>query len=163
MGSLSRFCRRIRDGLSWRRETKKRKETAKEMKLEIEEAEAEKLYWLVVSCVEFAENILENLQITTDKPVVLSDAKFWNTTQVEMIKASWWPRRYQHISGTFSLSNAYTPYILENLSECSFTAVKNWSDLVNYTNKKFIEFRNPRLQVPRKKNIFKRFFCCTTK
>ena len=163
MESLSRLGRRIRDGLSWHSESRKRKEIAKEMKLETEKAKAEKLYWLMVSCIEFAENIEENLQITTDNPVVLGDAKFWIRAQVQMIKTSWWPRRYQHIQGTFSLSNAYTPYILENLSECSFTAVKNWSDLVNYTNKKFIEFRNPRLQVPRKKNIFKRFFCCTTK
>ena len=128
------------------------------MKLEIEKAEAEELYWLMVSCIEFAENIEESLQITSDNPAVLGDAKFWIRTQVEMIKALWWPCRYQHIPGTFSLSNAYTPYILENLPESSFVTVKSLSDLVNYTNKKFIEFRNPQLRVPRESNVFKRFF-----
>ena len=55
----------------------------------------------MVSCIEFAENIEENLQIATDNPVVLGDAKFWIRTQVEIIKASWWPRRYKQIPGTF--------------------------------------------------------------
>ena len=117
----------------------------------------------MVSCMEFAENIEENLQITSDNPVVLGDAKFWIRTQIEMIKALWWPCRYHHIPGTFSSSNAYTPYVLENLSESSFIAVKSLSDLVNYINKKFNEFRYPCLQAPRRRNVFKRFFCCITK
>ena len=94
MENLSRLGRRIRDDLAWRSESRKRKEIAKEMKLEVEKAEAERLYWLMVSCIEFAENIEEKLQIATDNPVVLGDAKFWIRTQVEMIKASWWPRTY---------------------------------------------------------------------
>ena len=163
MESLSRLGKRIRDVLSWRSESKKRKEIAKEMILETEKSEAEKLYWLMISCIEFAENIQENLQASTDNPVVLGDAKVWIKTQVDIIRASWWPRRYQHIPGIFSLSNAYTPYILENLSESSFAAVKSLSDLVNYTNKKVIEFRYPRFQVPRRINVFKRFFCCIAK
>ena len=115
MESLSCFNRRIRDVLSWLSESKKRKEIVKEMKLETEKAEAEKLCWLMISCIEFAENIEENLQISTDNSVVLGDAKFWIRTQVDMIRASWWPRRYPHIPGIFSLANAYTPNILENL------------------------------------------------
>ena len=93
MESLNRLGKIFRDCLSWRCEFRKRKEIAKEIKLEIEKDEAEKLYWLMVSCIEFAENIQENLQISTDNPVVLGDAKFWIKTQVEILKASWWPLR----------------------------------------------------------------------
>ena len=163
MESLSRLGKRFTDGLSWHSESKKKKEITKEMKLEIEKATAEKLYWLMVSCIEFAENVEENWQITSDNPVVLGDAKFWIRTQVQMMKASWWPHRYQRIPGIFSLSNAYTPYILENLSESSFAAIKSWSNLVSYTNQKFIAFCYPKLQCHRRRNVFKRFFCCITK
>ena len=43
--------------MSWRSEYRKKKEIAKNMMLEIEKAEAEKLYWLMDSCLEFAGNI----------------------------------------------------------------------------------------------------------
>ena len=92
------------------------------------------------SCLEFAENIQENIQITSDNPVILEDAKFWIVTQVQKIKASWWPHKNQISPGISWLSNAYAPYILENLSESSFVAVENWVESVNYTDKKLMDF-----------------------
>ena len=127
--------------------------------IEIEKTEAEKLYWLMNSCLEFAENIQENLQISTENFVILNDMKFWIETQVQMIKALWWPRRNPRLPGTFWLSNAYTPYILENLSESSLSAVKSWAELVHYTNRKFTEFHCSRQQVSRR-SAFKSYFCC---
>ena len=88
MENLRGLNRRIRSIMSWHKEYRKKKEIAKNMMLEIEKAEAEKLYWLMDSCLEFAENIHENIQITTDNPVILEDAKFWIATQVQKIKAS---------------------------------------------------------------------------
>ena len=40
------------------------------------------------SYLEFAENTQENIQIRTNNPVILDDAKFWIVTQVQKIKAS---------------------------------------------------------------------------
>ena len=160
MENLRDLNRRIRNIISWRSEYRKKKEIGKNMILETEKAEAEKLYWLMDSCLEFAENIHENIQITTDNPVILEDAKFWIVTQILKIKASWWQHK-NHISPGISwLSNAYGPYILENLSESSFAAVESWVDLVNYTDKKLIEFRYPKPQAPSRKNVFKQCFCC---
>ena len=160
MESLRDFSRRIRNIVSWRSEHKKKKEITKNLMLETEKAAAEELYWLMESCLEFAENIKENLQIATDDPVILDDAQFWITTQVQKIKTSWWPHKNQLLSGISWLSDTYSPYILENLSESSFAAVESWVDLVNYTNKKLKEFRHPRPQVPRRRNAFKLCFCC---
>ena len=112
------------------------------------------------SCLEFAENIQENLQITTDNPVILEDAKFWIATQVQKIKASWWPRKNLISSGNLWLSNAYGPYILENLSDSSLAAVESWVELVDYTDKKLMKFRYPKSQAPRRRNVFKLCFCC---
>ena len=104
---MSRLNRRMKDVLCCHSESRKRKEIAEEMKLEIEKTEAERLYWLMVSCIEFAENIQDNLQITSDSPVILGDAKFLLFIQIEMIEASFWPHRYQHIPGIFSLSQMH--------------------------------------------------------
>ena len=112
------------------------------------------------SCLEFSENIQENIRITTDNPVILDDAKFWIVTQVQKIKASWLPHKNQLSSGISWLSNAYAPYILENLSESSFASVESWVELVNYTDKKIMEFRYPKPQASRRRNVFKRCFSC---
>ena len=40
---------------------RKKKAIAKNMMLETEKAETEKLYWLMHSCLEFTENIQENI------------------------------------------------------------------------------------------------------
>ena len=160
MESLRGFNRRIRNIISWRSEQKKKKEIAKNLISETEKAASEELCWLMESCLEFAENIRDNLQITAHDPIILDDAKFWITTQVQKIKALWWPHKNQLSSGISWLSNAYSPYILENLSESSFAAVESWVELVNYTNKKLIEFRYPRTQVPHRRNSFKLCFCC---
>ena len=90
MECLRGLNRKIRNIMSWRSEYRKKKEIAKNMMLEIEKAEAEKLYWLLTSCLEYAENI----QITTDNPIILEDTKFWIVTQVQEIKASWWPHKF---------------------------------------------------------------------
>ena len=160
MENFKNLRKRITNVLSWRSESKTKKEIIKNITIETEKAEAEKLYWLMNSCLEFAENIQENLQISTENPVILNDTKFWIETQVQMIKALWWPRRNQYLLGTFWLSNAYTPYILENLSESSLSAIKSWAEFVHYTNRKFTEFRCSRPQVPRRRSIFKRYLCC---
>ena len=55
----------------------------------------------MVSCIEFAENIAENLRVASDSAVVLGDTQLCIRTQVHMIKASWWPRSYQLIPGIF--------------------------------------------------------------
>ena len=160
MESLRDLNSRIRSIMSWRSEYRRKKEITKNMMLETEKYEAEKLYYLMDSCLEFAENIQENIQITTDNPVILEDAKFWIVAEVQKIKASWWPRKNQLSPGISWLSNAYAPYILENLSESSFAAVESWVDLVNYTDKKLMEFRYPKPQVSRRSNVFKQCFCC---
>ena len=85
------------------------------MKLETEKAEAEKRYWLMISCIEFAENIKENLQISTNNPVILGDAQFWIRTQIDMIRASWWPRRHQHIPGIFSLKRIHSVHLEKSI------------------------------------------------
>ena len=131
MESLRGLNRRIRSIMSWCSEYQKEKEIAKNMMLETEKTEAEKLFWLMDSCLEFAENIQENIKITTDYPVILEDAKFWIVTQIQKIKASWWPHKNRLSSGISWLSNAYAPYILENLSESSFSAEESWVELVN--------------------------------
>ena len=57
MESLRDLSRRIRSILSWRSECRKKNEIAKNTTIETEKAEAEKLYWLMDSCLEFAGNI----------------------------------------------------------------------------------------------------------
>ena len=131
MENLRSLTRRIRNFLSLRNESRNKKEIVKSMMLETQKAEAEKLYWLMISCIEFAENIQENLQISSNNPVILDDAKFWIRTQIQKLKAFWWPRQNQHSPGNFWLSDAYAPYILEHLSESSFAAVESWVELVN--------------------------------
>ena len=160
MECLRGLRRNIRNIISWRSNYQKKEEIAKNLMLEKEKAEAEELYWLMDSCLEFAENIQESLQISTENPIILDDAKFWIATQVQKIKASWWPRK-NHLSSRISwLSKAYAPYILENLSESSFTAVESWIELVNYTDRKLMEFRYPRSQAPSRRNVFERCFGC---
>ena len=93
MESLRYINRKVKSIMSWRSEYRNKKEIAKTKMLEVEKAEAEKLYWLMDSCLEFAKNIEEDVQITSDNPVILEDAKFWILTQVQKIKASWWPQK----------------------------------------------------------------------
>ena len=158
MERLRGLSRRIRSIMSWCSECRKKKEITKNMMLETAKAEAEKLYWLMESCLEFAEYIQENIQITSDNPVIVEDAKFWIMTQLQKIKASWWPHKNQISPGILWLSNSYSAYILENLSESSFATVESWVELVDYTDKKLMEFRYPKPIVPRRGNIFKRCF-----
>ena len=126
MKSLRSLSRRIISIMSWRSQNRKKKEITKSIMLETGKAEAEKLYWLMDSCLEFAKNIQERIQITTDNPVVLDDEKFWIQAQIQKIKALWWPHKNQLSTGISWLSNTYAPYILENLSESSFAAVEGW-------------------------------------
>lgn len=163
MESLRSLARRIRNVFSCDNDSRKKKEIAKQMILETKKARAETLYWLMDSCLEYAETIKENLQLTTDNPVVLGNVKFWIETELHMIRATWWPRKNQSIPETFWLANEYTTYILENLSEPSLSAVKYWMTLVSYTNQKFIEFRYPRRVVHRRRSSFICCFSCFTR
>lgn len=160
MENLRSLGRIIRIAFSCSKDSRKEKEVAKQMSLDTEKAEAEKVYWLMESCFEYAEKMKENLQLTTDNPAVLGDAKFWIKAQVERIRASWRPRKDGSLPEIFWLASAYTPYIMENLSESSLASVKYWMALVNYTNRKFMEFRYPRSPVRRKRNNFKFCFPC---
>lgn len=156
MDNLRSLGRRFRNAFSCCKDSRKEKEAAKQVILDSERAEAERLYRLMESCFEYAENIQDNLQVTTDNPVVLGNAKFWLKAQVERIKASWRPLKDQSLPDIFWLANAYSPYILESLAEPSLDAVKYWMTLVNYTNRKFVQFRHLRSPVRPKRNIFKR-------
>ena len=112
------------------------------------------------SCLRFSENILENIQITTDNPLIMDDVKFCIVTQIQKIKASLWQYKNQFSPGISWFSNAYAPYVLEHLSESSYAAVESWVELVNNTHKKIMEFRYPKPQTSRRRNVFKWCFCC---
>ena len=141
MENFRSLRKRITSVLSWRSESKKKKDIIKNIKIEIEKAEAEKLYWLMNLCFEFAENIQENLQISTENPLILNDAKFWIETQVQMVATSQSTFAWNFLAFK-CLHSLYLGKSLRSLTYCR----KKLAELVHSTNRKFTEFRCSRPQ-----------------